>query len=70
VALGLVLIVVIVGLPLAYMAWRFKRGEESVAGGSMGEQLIRGNARESGSAAPNQVRSFCSGFRPRGVRSG
>jgi hypothetical protein len=42
VALGLVLIVVIVGLPLAYMAWRFKRGEESVAGGSMGEQLFRG----------------------------
>jgi hypothetical protein len=42
VALGLVLIVVIVGLPVAYMAWRFKRAEESVAGGSMGEQLFRG----------------------------
>jgi hypothetical protein len=38
VALGLVLIVVIVGLPLAYMVWRFKRGEESVPGGSMGGQ--------------------------------
>lgn len=36
---GLIVIVVVVGLPLAYMIWRFKRGEEAVSGGSHGTQL-------------------------------
>ena len=40
VALGLILIVILVGLPLAYMIWRFKRGEEAVPGGSFGGQLF------------------------------
>ena len=41
--LGLVVIVIVVGLPLAYMLWRFKRGAEAVPGGSYGEQLGRGD---------------------------
>jgi hypothetical protein len=40
---GLILIVIVVGLPLAYMIWRFKRGEEAVSGGSHGRQLGRGD---------------------------
>jgi hypothetical protein len=42
VLLGLVLIVVVIAAPAAYLVWRFKRGEESVAGGSMGSQMFGG----------------------------
>jgi hypothetical protein len=35
-----VLIVLLIAAPAAYMVWRFKRGEEPVAGGSMGGQLL------------------------------
>src|SRR5436309_3969017 len=42
-AIGLILIVIIVGFPLAYMIWRFKRGEEAVSGGSLGTQLFGRN---------------------------
>jgi hypothetical protein len=38
--LGLVLIILVIAAPLAYLAWRFKRGEESVAGGSLGSQMF------------------------------
>ncbi|MDX6477170.1 MAG: hypothetical protein QOH95_2681 [Gaiellaceae bacterium] len=37
--LGLVLILLLVAAPVVYLVWRFKRGEESVAGGSLGSQL-------------------------------
>ena len=39
--LGLVLIVLLIAAPVAYLIWRFKRGEESVAGGSHGAQMSR-----------------------------
>jgi hypothetical protein len=38
---GLVLIVLLIAAPAAYLLWRFRRGEESVAGGSLGGQLFR-----------------------------
>ncbi|HEY8645060.1 MAG TPA: hypothetical protein VIL77_04195 [Gaiellaceae bacterium] len=38
--LGLVLILVLIAAPAAYLVWRFRRGEESVAGGSMGSQIF------------------------------
>jgi hypothetical protein len=38
--LGLVVIVVLIAAPVAYLIWRFKSGEESVAGGSQGSQLF------------------------------
>jgi hypothetical protein len=38
--LGLVLIVLLIAAPAAYLVWRFKRGEESVAGGSLGSQIF------------------------------
>jgi hypothetical protein len=38
--LGLALIILVIAAPLAYLAWRFKRGEESVAGGSLGSQMF------------------------------
>jgi hypothetical protein len=38
--MGLVIVIVIVALPLAYMIWRFKKGDESVAGGSAGHQIL------------------------------
>ena len=41
--MGLVIILVIVALPLAYMIWRFKKDDgESVAGGSAGHQILGG----------------------------
>jgi hypothetical protein len=33
-------ILVVVFLPIGFMVWRFKQGEEMVAGGSMGEQMF------------------------------
>jgi hypothetical protein len=39
----LILILVVVGLPLAFMIWRFKRGEEAVSGGSHGTQVGHGD---------------------------
>jgi heme/copper-type cytochrome/quinol oxidase subunit 2 len=39
---GLILIVLVVALPAAYFVWRFRRGEESVPGGSYGKQLFGG----------------------------
>ena len=39
----LVIILVIVLLPLGYMIWRFKKGDESVAGGSAGNQISGGD---------------------------
>jgi hypothetical protein len=41
--LGLILIVLAVAFPGAYVAWRFKRGAEAVPGGSDGSQLLRRN---------------------------
>jgi hypothetical protein len=38
---GLIVIVVVVALPLAYMIWRFKTGAEAERGGSFGSQLDR-----------------------------
>jgi hypothetical protein len=38
--LGLALIILVIAAPLAYLTWRFKRGEESVAGGSHGSQMF------------------------------
>lgn len=40
--LGLVIILLLIAAPAAYLVWRFRRGEESVAGGSMGSQLFGG----------------------------
>jgi heme/copper-type cytochrome/quinol oxidase subunit 2 len=40
IVLGLILIVLVVALPAAYFVWRFRRGEESVPGGSDGTQLF------------------------------
>jgi hypothetical protein len=37
---GLIVIVLVILLPVAYLVWRFKRGDESVAGGSDGTQLL------------------------------
>ena len=34
------MIVVLILAPVGYLVWRFRRGEESVAGGSMGAQLF------------------------------
>jgi hypothetical protein len=39
--LAVILILLGVGFPAAYLAWRFKRGEEAVSGGSDGVQLFR-----------------------------
>jgi hypothetical protein len=39
----LIIILVIVLLPLGYMIWRFKQGDESVAGGSAGNQIGGGD---------------------------
>jgi hypothetical protein len=39
---GLLLILLLVAAPVAYLAWRFSRGEESVAGGSLGSQISGG----------------------------
>jgi flagellar biogenesis protein FliO len=39
---GLVLVLVLIAAPAAYLVWRFRRGEESVAGGSMGLQMLGG----------------------------
>jgi hypothetical protein len=39
VLLGLILIVLAVVGPAAYLAWRFKGGEQAVSGGSDGTQL-------------------------------
>jgi hypothetical protein len=36
-----IIVIVIVVAPVAYLVWRFKRGEESVAGGSDGSQWSR-----------------------------
>lgn len=44
--LGLIVILVVVFLPIGYMLWRFKQGEEMVAGGSMGEQMLGRNEDE------------------------
>jgi hypothetical protein len=33
-------ILVVVFLPIGYMVWRFKQGEEMVAGGSLGKQMF------------------------------
>lgn len=38
--LGLLLILVLIAAPAAYLVRRFRRGEESVAGGSMGSQIF------------------------------
>lgn len=38
--LGLVVILLLIAAPTAYLVWRFKSGEESVAGGSQGSQLF------------------------------
>ena len=38
--LALILILLVVAFPLAYLVWRFKRGEEAVPGGSDGTQLF------------------------------
>jgi len=40
VLLPLILILLVVALPVAYLVWRFKRGEEAVSGGSDGAQLF------------------------------
>jgi hypothetical protein len=40
VLLGLILIVLAVVVPGAYLVWRFKRGEEAESGGSDGAQLL------------------------------
>ena len=38
---GVIIILVLVALPLAYMIWRFKKDDgESVAGGSAGHQIL------------------------------
>jgi heme/copper-type cytochrome/quinol oxidase subunit 2 len=46
-ALILVGIVLVVAIPGAYLAWRFRQGEEAVPGGSDGDQLF-GPTRNSG----------------------
>jgi hypothetical protein len=45
-------ILVVVFLPIGYMVWRFKQGEEMVAGGSMGEQMFGKNDDEKPSDDP------------------
>lgn len=40
VLIGLIVIVLVVAFPAAYLVWRFKRGEEAVSGGSYGSQLL------------------------------
>jgi hypothetical protein len=42
VELGLILIgiVLVVAIPGAYLAWRFRQGDEAVPGGSDGDQLF------------------------------
>lgn len=37
---ALIVLFVFIGGPIALLVWRFKRGEESVAGGSMGTQFL------------------------------
>jgi hypothetical protein len=37
--IGLIVILVVIALPAAFLVWRFMRGGESVAGGSLGAQL-------------------------------
>lgn len=39
--LGLILIIVLVTIPVGYLVWRFRSGEESVPGGSLGGQVSR-----------------------------
>jgi hypothetical protein len=39
--LAVIVVLVIVVGPAAYLVWRFKRGEESVPGGSDGSQWFR-----------------------------
>jgi hypothetical protein len=38
--IGVLVIVVVIALPTAWLVWRFMRGGESVAGGSLGAQLF------------------------------
>ena len=38
--LALILILLLIALPLAYLAWRFLRGDEAVGGGSLGSQIF------------------------------
>jgi hypothetical protein len=38
---GLLLIVLIVAVPVAYLRWRFTRNDAPEAGGSFGKQLFR-----------------------------
>jgi hypothetical protein len=40
--LGLVIVVLLIAAPVACLVRRFKRGEESVAGGSLGSQMFGG----------------------------
>lgn len=37
---GLIVLLVFIGVPVALLVWRFTRGEESIAGGSMGSQFL------------------------------
>lgn len=39
--MGLLLIVLIVAVPVAYLRWRFTRNDAPEAGGSFGKQLFR-----------------------------
>jgi hypothetical protein len=40
VAVGVIVILVVVLVPAAYLAWRVTRGGEFVAGGSFGDQML------------------------------
>jgi hypothetical protein len=40
VLIGVLLILVLIAAPAAYLVWRFRRGEEAVAGGSDGSQAV------------------------------
>jgi hypothetical protein len=37
---ALIVLLFFIGVPIALLVWRFTRGEESVAGGSMGSQFF------------------------------
>jgi hypothetical protein len=38
--IGVIVILLVVLIPAAYLAWRFTRGGEFVAGGSFGDQML------------------------------
>jgi hypothetical protein len=39
-ALWIVVVLVVVLLPIAYLVWRFRSGDEAVGGGSLGRQYF------------------------------